>query len=128
MALSTDRLPRREREVFDAVFALGNRTSAEAIRARLVDPPSYSAVRAMLARLERKGFLKHRQEGARYVYSVTGSPVRARRAALQRYLDVFFGGSAGRLITTLLQDERWTEEDLNALQAAIDRARTEPDR
>ena len=76
-----ERLPRREREILDAVFALGNDASADAIRTRLVDPPSYSAVRAMLARLERKGFLKHRQDGPRYVYSARATVVTARRAA-----------------------------------------------
>src|SRR5262245_59650262 len=54
-----DRLTRREREIVNAIFALGNRASAEEIRARLSHPPTDSSVRVMLARLERKGVLKH---------------------------------------------------------------------
>ena len=118
-----DKLPRREREIMDAVFALSNRASAEDIRARMSDPPSYSAVRAMLARLEAKGFLKHTEEGLRYIYSATTSPATARKAALQQHLRVFFGGSPGQMMTALLNHEAWTDEELDALQAEIERVR-----
>jgi predicted transcriptional regulator len=69
-----ERLGARERELVDAVFALGNRASAEEIRAHLVNPPGDSSVRVMLARLEKKGFVKHQREGVRYLYSATASP------------------------------------------------------
>jgi predicted transcriptional regulator len=62
---SDDPLSRREREIMNAVFALRNRAFAEDIRDRLTNPPTHSAVRVMLARLEKKGCLKHVQEGAR---------------------------------------------------------------
>ena len=71
---ATERLTRREREIMNAVFALENRASAEDVRARLTAPPSDSSVRVMLARLERKGFLRHQQDGLRYIYSATMSP------------------------------------------------------
>ena len=77
-ALPVEQLSRREREIMDAVFALDNRASAEDIRARLTNPPSYSAVRAMLVRLEAKGFLRHEEDGLRYIYSATTSPSTAR--------------------------------------------------
>jgi len=77
-------LTRREREIMNAIFALGNRASAEAIRARLTSPPSDSSVRVMLARLEKKGYLKHQQDGLRYLYSATTSPAVAKRTALQQ--------------------------------------------
>src|SRR5687768_15306497 len=64
MARATvDRLGAREREIMNAIFALGNRASVDDILARLVDPPSYSTVRVMLTRLEKKGYLQHTQEG-----------------------------------------------------------------
>lgn len=108
-----------------AVFALDNRASAEEIRARLVDPPGYSAVRAMLARLEAKGHLRHRQDGLRYIYSATTAPGTAKRNALQHYLGVFFGGSRGQLVTALLQDEAWSDAELEELEQMIARARKE---
>jgi predicted transcriptional regulator len=118
-------LSRREREIMNAVFALGNRASADEIRARLIDPPSDSAVRAMLARLEKKGCLKHQQDGARYLYSATISPVVAKRTALQQYLQTFFGGSLRQMMTALVSEASWTDEDLDALKDEIDRVRKE---
>ena len=75
-------LSRREREILEVIFAIGGEASAEEIRERLSDPPSYSAVRAMLAKLEAKGAVKHKEKGLRYVYSPTttaahGAQVRA---------------------------------------------------
>jgi BlaI family transcriptional regulator, penicillinase repressor len=118
-------LSRREREIMDAVFALGNHASAEEIRGRLTDPPGYSAVRAMLVRLEAKGHLRHREEGLRYIYSATTSPGTAKRSALQHYLGVFFGGSRGQLVTALLEEEAWSEAELDELEQTIARARKE---
>ncbi len=125
MPVPHQKLSRREREIMNAIFALGNRASAEDIRGRLPDPPSYSAVRAMLARLESKGLVRHDTEGTRYIYSATTSTGVAKRAALRQYLGVFFGGSPGELISTLLRQERWTDEELDALRAQIERIRQE---
>lgn len=122
---SPEQLSRREREIMHAVFALENRASAEEIRTRLIDPPSYSAVRAMLARLETKGHLRHREEGPRYIYSATTAPGTAKRNALRHYLGVFFGGSRGQLVTALLEDEAWSDAELDALEQTIARARRE---
>jgi BlaI family penicillinase repressor len=120
-----DRLSRREREIMNAVFALANRASAEDIRARLIDPPSSSAARAMLTRLEHKGYLRHHEEGVRYIYSATTSQATAMRAALRQYVGTFFGGSLGQMMTALLRHEAWSDEELDALRAEIERVRKE---
>jgi BlaI family penicillinase repressor len=120
---ATERLTRREREIMNAVFALENRASAEDVRARLTAPPSDSSVRVMLARLERKGFLRHQQDGLRYIYSATTSPAVAKRTALQQYLHTFFGGSLRQMMTALVREGSWDDEDLDALKAEIERAR-----
>src|SRR5262245_19417195 len=104
MSQHSDALTRREREIMNAIFALDNRASAEDIRARLTDPPSDSSVRVMLARLERKGRLKHQQEGLKYLYSATVSPAAAKKSALQQYLHTFFGGSARQMMTALVSE------------------------
>jgi predicted transcriptional regulator len=118
-------LTRREREIMDAVFALGNRASAEQIRARLTDPPTYSAVRTMLARLEKKGCLRHQYDGPRYIYSASVSPTAARRTAVRRLVQTFFGGSLPQMMTELVAEESWTDAELDAMQAGIERAREE---
>jgi predicted transcriptional regulator len=121
----SETLTRREREIMNAVFALGNRASAEEIRARLTDPPGDSSVRVMLTRLEKKGALKHQPEGARYLYSATASPASARRSALQQYLKTFFGGSVRQMMTALVAEERFSGEELDAIAHEVDRARQE---
>src|SRR5438270_1271232 len=108
---NADRLTRREREIMNALFALGNRASAEEIRARLTSPPSDSSVRVMLARLERKGHLKHQQDGLRYIYSATISHAVAKRSALQQCLQTFFGGSLRQMMTALVKEGSWNDED-----------------
>lgn len=120
-----EKLTRREREIMHVLFALGNRATAEEIRLRLTDPPSSSAIRAMLTRLEAKGYLRHREDGLRYVYSATTSPATASRKALRQHLSTFFGGSVGELATALLRQEEWTDAELDALQAEIQRIRKE---
>jgi predicted transcriptional regulator len=122
---AAEKLSRREREIVNALFALGNRASAEDIRARLVSPPGYSAVRAMLVRLEKKGYIRHDEEGPRYIYSATTSPAAARRAALQQYIRTFFGGSVSQMMTALVRQEKWTEDELDVLQSEIRRVRKE---
>jgi len=119
--MSTQKLSRREREILDVLFSLGNEAAAEEIRERLSDPPSSSAVRAMLARLETKGALRHREKGLRYVYMPTMGRSAARRSAMRRLVDVFFEGSAGQAVTALLDEEKWTREELDELVAEIER-------
>jgi BlaI family penicillinase repressor len=120
-----DHLTRREREIVNALFALGNRASAEEIRSRLSSPPSDSSVRVMLARLERKGVLKHQAEGLKYLYSATTPPAVAKKTALQQYLQTFFGGSLTRMMTALVAESSFSEDELDALKAEIDKARKE---
>ena len=116
-------LSRREREIMDAIFAHGGEASAEEIRDRLSDPPTYSAVRAMLAKLEAKGAIRHREQGLRYVYSPTTSRNTARRGAIRRLVDVFFEGSAGQAMTALLNDEKWSDEELAEISRHIEKVR-----
>src|SRR5687768_9229462 len=118
-------LSRREREILEVIFAIGEEASAEEIRERLSDPPSYSAVRAMLAKLEAKGAVKHKEKGLRYVYSPTMPRGKARKSALRRLVDVFFGGSKEQAVTALLNDEQWSDDELDELAKQIERVRKE---
>jgi predicted transcriptional regulator len=108
----------------DILFSLGA-ASGEDVRARLTNPPSYSAVRAMLVRLEAKGHIRHREEGLRYIYTPTTSTAAASRTALKRYLQTYFGGSLTNMMTAILRQERWSEEELAALRREIDSVRKE---
>ena len=118
-------LTRREREIMDALWELGDEASAEEIRERLPDPPGYSAIRALLARLEGKGFIRHKEKGLRYVYSPTAARASARRSALQRLVRVFFGGDAGEAVTAFLENEDWSAEELDRVSKRIERMKKE---
>jgi BlaI family penicillinase repressor len=118
-------LTRREREILDALWELGDEASAEEIRERLPDPPGYSATRAMLARLEVKGVIRHKEKGLRYVYSPTASRGAARRSALERLVRVFFGGDAGEAVTAFLDTEDWSKEELDRMSKRIEQMKRE---
>jgi predicted transcriptional regulator len=118
-------LSRREREIMDVLLELGDEASAEEIREKLSDPPSYSAVRAMLAKLEAKGAIRHKEKGLRYVYSPTTPRSAARKTALQRLIRVFFGGNRGDAVTALLDGEEWSAEDLDEMSKRIEKMRKE---
>jgi BlaI family transcriptional regulator, penicillinase repressor len=118
-------LTRREREIIDAIFALGNRASVEDLRSRLTDPPGDSAIRVMLGRLEGKGAVKRQAEGLRNIYSATVSPAIAKRSALQHYLQTFFGGSLTRMMKTLVAESSFSEAELDDLRREIERVRKE---
>ncbi len=79
----------------------------------------------MLARLEKKGHLRHSEDGVRYVYSATESPDKAKRTALQRYVQTFFGGSLAQMVMSLVRHGSWTKEELGELADEIQRARKE---
>ena len=120
---TNERLTRREREIMNAIFALGNRASAEDIRARMTNPPSDSSVRVMLARLEKKSHIKHHEQGLRYIYSATISPAVAKRTALQHYVHTFFRGSLRQMMTALVREGSWSDDDLDALRSEIEHVR-----
>jgi BlaI family transcriptional regulator, penicillinase repressor len=117
-------LSRRERQIVDILYAQGRATAAEVLAA-LPDPPSYSAVRAMLRILEDKGHVRHEQDGPRYVYLPTVGRDRAKKTALRHVLQTFFNGSAEQALSALLDesDTRLSDLELDRLARLIDRAR-----
>jgi predicted transcriptional regulator len=119
-------LSRRERQIMDALHQHGRATAAE-VQTALPDPPSYSAVRALLRILEAKGHVKHFKEGARYVYKPRVSRETARRSALKRLVSTFFAGSVTQAVAALLEhaDTRFSESELQKLEQMIEQARKE---
>ena len=120
----TDPLSRRERQILDILYTKGSATAAE-VRAEMADPPSYSAVRALLRILEDKGHAKHETQGTRYVYLPSVARESARNSALSRIVKTFFDGSAGQAAAALVDSGSLSEEDLNKLSSLIERARKE---
>jgi BlaI family penicillinase repressor len=114
-------LSRRERQIMDILFARGRATGQE-IQEGLADKPNYSSVRTILRVLERKGYVRHFEEGLRYVYEPTVARAAASRSALQRIIRTFFDGSAKEAVAALLDPSAFhvSEEELKELARMID--------
>jgi predicted transcriptional regulator len=117
---------RRERQIMEVIYREGRATATDVLT-KLPDPPSYSAVRALLRILEQKGHVRHLEEGNRYVYLPIVPADRARRSALRNLLHTFFQGSPEKAVAALLDMSRseLSEEELDRLSRLIDQAREE---
>jgi predicted transcriptional regulator len=119
-------LSRRERQIMNVIYARGV-VSVQEVVDQIPDPPSYSAVRAMLRVLEEKGHVTHREDGPRYVYLPTVPRDEASRSALKQLVRTFFDGSAEQAAAALLDmsGPDLSEDELDRLSEAIEQARKE---
>jgi BlaI family transcriptional regulator, penicillinase repressor len=117
-------LSRRERQILDILYQRGQATAAD-VQAALPEPPSYSAVRALLRILEEKGHVRHQQDGPRYMYVPTLARDNAKRSALRHVLRTFFDGSAEQAISALLDESstKLSQAELDRLARLIEDAR-----
>ncbi|HEX9728018.1 MAG TPA: BlaI/MecI/CopY family transcriptional regulator [Gemmatimonadales bacterium] len=119
-------LGRRERQIMDVVYRLG-RASVSEVLDGLADPPSYSTVRAMLGKLQHKGYLTHEPDGPRYVYMPAVPTEKARAGAMEHLVDTFFDGSVEQAVLALVQmsDTEIPRDRLELLADRIRQAREE---
>jgi len=117
-------LSRRERQIMDILYRAGRATAAD-VRAALPDPPSYSAVRAMLRILEAKGHVRHEHDAARYIFSPTVKRGTAKRSALRHVINTFFEGSTSQVMAALVEmsGPGLDEDELARLRQLIDDAK-----
>jgi predicted transcriptional regulator len=119
------KLSRRERQIMDVLYERGRATAAE-ILAALPDPPSYSAIRALIKVLEDKGHVKHQEDGPRYVFTPSVPRSKARRNAVKHLLQTFFDDSASEAVASLLGSAgKLKPEELDKIEELIARARKE---
>jgi BlaI family transcriptional regulator, penicillinase repressor len=126
---STNSLSRRERQIMDVLYK-HKEASAQKVLEGIDNPPSYSSIRALLARLLEKGIVTHRQEGAKYIYAPAAAVDDARDSALKRLVNTFFDGSAMQAVNALLggKGDNLSDEELDKLEDAIAQARKNRDR
>ena len=113
-------LSRRERQILDILYRLGEATAKD-VQEELPDPPSYSAVRALLATLENKEMVKHSKEGRRYLYRPAITERKAKRTALKSLLGTFFQGKPKNLVAALLdpEDQQLTKNEIDEIRNLI---------
>ena len=117
-------MSRRQRQIMDILFR-HRAATAEEIRERLPDPPSNSAVRAMLATMVNKGYVTQKEENFRYVYSAAIKQEVAQKSAIDRLVNTFFGGSTAATMSALLgmKSEQISLDELNELSEIIEKAK-----
>lgn len=121
---TVDSLSARERQILEVVHSSGD-ASAREIQSAIPDPPSYSAVRRLIAILEEKGFLTHREEGGRYRYAATTPASEAGVSALEKLVKTFFDDSLEKALATFLssRETELDDSELDRLSLLIDEAR-----
>ncbi len=119
-------LSRRERQIMDTIYRLGEASVADVLE-EILDPPGYNSVRVTLTILERKGYLKHRTEGQKYVYQPTYGSERVKRSALRHVISTFFENSTPKVLSTLMDisDSNLTDKDLDELSQMIQNVKKE---
>ena len=123
-----DKLPARERQLFEALYSMKRATAVE-LQDALEDAPSNSAVRVMLRRLEAKGFVTHREEDGRFIYSPAVPERRIKQTALRRFVETYFGGSPmGAAAALVGMSEKVDPEELRRLEEMIAKVKREEGR
>ena len=117
----TGELGRRERQIVEIIYRRGRATAAEVL-ADLPDSPTYSSVRGMLRHLEGKGYLRHEQEGLRYIYLPTSSKTEVRASALSHLMKTFFDNSLPSTVATLLESRKLTREEYERISRLLEEA------
>ena len=117
-------LSKRERQIIEAIYVV-NAASVAEVRAAIPDPPGYSAVRAMMNILVRKGILSYRIEGRKYLYFPLVRRQKARQFAMKRLLEIYFDNSVPQAVSGLIQADRrnLTDKDYADLIELITEAR-----
>lgn len=118
--LEKGQMSRRERQIMDIIYRLGQ-ASAKEVLDNLPDPPSYSAVRALLVTLENKGMVKHAKESRRYIYKPAIAEGKARRSALKNLISTFFEGKPQNLVAALLdeKDQNLTKDQISEIRNMV---------
>jgi BlaI family transcriptional regulator, penicillinase repressor len=117
-------LSRREREIMDILYRRGASPGSD-IQGAMTNPPSYSAVRAMLRVLEEKGHIRHREEGLRYVYAPVVPRDKAKQSAVKHLLETFFKDAPEQVVAALLDTGRLSPEELDRMAEMIANAKKE---
>jgi len=117
-----EQLGARERQIVEVVYRI-EEGSVSDVLAALADPPSYSAVRAMLNILAGKGYLDYRLVKNKYLYRPAGKKKSAQKTVLRNVLDNFFGGQTAEAVAALLEGAKLDEAEHKKLRQLIDGAK-----
>lgn len=115
-----DNLSRRERELYQILYAMGEATALD-IQGKLAPGTKNAATRKILTALLGKGVIKRRKVGRQYVYAPAKVGNEVAKCALNQVLQTFFKGSlaSGLLGMVDLGKDRFTEEELEQIREIV---------
>ena len=119
-----DGFSRREREIMDALYTLGKASAAQILE-QIPNPPTYTAIRSHLTILERKGHVRHKSDGTRYVYEPLVAREQMGSRAIDTILKTFYGNSVERVVAAMLAQEDVGRDELDRLAKLIEKAKEE---
>jgi len=114
-------LTEAELRLMNVLWKKGRATVGEVVEALPANPPlAYSTVLTTLRILESKGYLRHTKEGRAFIYQPVVDQREASSNAIRYLVSRFFGGSPGKLVLNLLEDEQLDAEELKRISKLID--------
>jgi predicted transcriptional regulator len=121
-----NQLSRRERQIMEVIYGLGEATANEVVKA-IPDAPTRTTVRTLLRILEGKGHVRHTKRGREFVYQPTRGRERAGKSAFERVIETFFGGSLEDALAAHLfsRKNRLTRDERDRLVGLIEKSRRE---
>lgn len=125
MKKKIQQLSKRERQIMDALYKLES-ASAQEVQSNIPDPPGYSSVRALLARMLEKDLIRTEKQGTKLIYSPKTKIESMRKSAIARLIDIFFSGSSANAVTGLIdaRSDDMTDAELAMLSRHIKAARS----
>jgi len=114
------RLGRLELQIMNVVWDRGKATVHDVKNALSRRKPAYSTILTMMRKLEAKGYLKHEVDGRTYVYRPSISQQAVRQGVLGDLVERLFDGSTSLLLTSLVEQNRISENELCEIRKLIE--------
>ncbi len=114
------RLGRLELQIMNVVWDSGKATVHDVKNALSRRKSAYSTILTMMRKLEAKGYLEHEVDGRTYVYRPSISQQAVRQGVLGDLVERLFEGSTSLLLTSLVEQNRISENELCEIRKLIE--------
>lgn len=116
-------LTESQREIMEIVWELGQATVTE-IHDRITvrREVARNTIHTLIVRLEDKGWLKHSEQGRKFLYTAAKPRTKSLGARVSHIVDRMFGGSPEQLVNALLEYRGLSQSELQNIRTMIDQA------
>lgn len=121
-----DRLGQLQRAVIETIWELGEATVRQVWRRLSKDRElAYTTVLTAMQRLEQAGWLRHRLEGKKNVYTPTRTRQQAGIKSVRTFIKQMYEGSSYLMFQHLIDEGELSDDELKKLRTLIDSKRKE---